>query len=84
MDLLQIVPSAEVGIDVAVLSELLMETGAMSVVVEDADRGTDREMPVFNEPDNVQAFRTGGVCFSDPVELICEAWMCQTRSDTVV
>ena len=34
---------ASVGMDVEVLTELLMENGALSVVVEDADYGTERE-----------------------------------------
>ena len=37
-------------IDADELSELLMETGALSVIVEDADRGTEQELPIFNEP----------------------------------
>jgi hypothetical protein len=34
---------ASVGMDLEVLTELLMENGALSVVVEDADYGTERE-----------------------------------------
>jgi ribosomal protein L11 methyltransferase len=32
------------------LSDALMESGALSVSVEDADEGTDREAPLFGEP----------------------------------
>ncbi|MBJ7310581.1 50S ribosomal protein L11 methyltransferase [Rugamonas sp. CCM 8940] len=32
------------------LSDALMETGALSVSVEDADEGTDAEQPLFGEP----------------------------------
>ena len=45
----------EVVIDIAqhhaeALSDALMEAGALSVSVEDADEGTDREKPLFGEP----------------------------------
>lgn len=45
----------EVVIDIArehaeALSDSLMEAGALSVSVEDADEGTDREKPLFGEP----------------------------------
>ena len=43
------------GMDVEVLTELLLENGALSVVVEDADYGTERERPIFDEPDEAQA-----------------------------
>ena len=43
-------PQASFGMDVEVLTELLMENGALSVVVEDADYGTERERPIFDEP----------------------------------
>lgn len=39
---------ASVGMDVEVLTELLMENGALSVVVEDADYGTERERHKFS------------------------------------
>ena len=45
---------ASFGMDVEVLTELLMENGALSVVVEDADYGTERERPIFDEPDEAQ------------------------------
>src|SRR5450830_1626562 len=32
------------------LSDALMEAGALSVSVEDADEGTDQEQPLFGEP----------------------------------
>src|SRR4051812_23239952 len=32
------------------LSDALMEAGALSVSVEDADEGTDAEQPLFGEP----------------------------------
>jgi ribosomal protein L11 methyltransferase len=32
------------------LSDALMEAGALSVSVEDADEGTDQERPLFGEP----------------------------------
>ena len=32
------------------LSDALMEAGALSVSVEDADEGTDQEKPLFGEP----------------------------------
>ena len=32
------------------LSDALMEAGALSVAVEDADGGTDAEQPLFGEP----------------------------------
>jgi len=32
------------------LSDALMEVGALSVSVEDADEGTDQERPLFGEP----------------------------------
>ena len=32
------------------LSDALMEAGALSVSVEDADVGTDAEQPLFGEP----------------------------------
>src|SRR4030095_10104726 len=32
------------------LSDALMETGALSVSVEDADEGTEAERPLFGEP----------------------------------
>jgi len=32
------------------LSDALMEAGALSVSVEDADEGTDAERPLFGEP----------------------------------
>ena len=32
------------------LSDALMEAGALSVAVEDADLGTEAEMPLFGEP----------------------------------
>lgn len=35
------------------LSEALMEAGALSVSIEDADAGTDRETPQFGEPGSV-------------------------------
>uniref|UniRef100_A0A6T6NQS7 ETFB lysine methyltransferase n=1 Tax=Timspurckia oligopyrenoides TaxID=708627 RepID=A0A6T6NQS7_9RHOD len=38
------------GVDVELLSDLLMELGAVSVSVEDALRGTDAEKPLFHEP----------------------------------
>jgi ribosomal protein L11 methyltransferase len=41
--------------DVEVLTELLMENGALSCVVEDADYGTERERPIFDEPDQAQS-----------------------------
>jgi hypothetical protein len=40
---------ASVGMDVEVLTELLMENGALSVVVEDADYGTERERHKFSK-----------------------------------
>jgi ribosomal protein L11 methyltransferase len=41
----------EVALDHAeALSEALMEAGALSVSVEDADEGTDAEKPLFGEP----------------------------------
>ena len=45
----------EVVIEVArehaeALSDALMEAGALSVSVEDADEGTDQEKPMFGEP----------------------------------
>ena len=45
----------EVVIEVArdhaeALSDALMEAGALSVSVEDADEGTDAEKPLFGEP----------------------------------
>lgn len=48
------VPQPGFGMDVEVLTELLMENGALSVVVEDADYGTERERPIFDEPANEQ------------------------------
>eukprot|EP00960_Hanusia_phi_P061801 764948-Hanusia_phi.AAC.1 len=50
--ILQVVSHEEDGgrsVNADELSELLMETGALSVVVEDADRGTEQELPIFNE-----------------------------------
>jgi ribosomal protein L11 methyltransferase len=32
------------------LSDALMDSGALSVIVEDADEGTDAEQPIFGEP----------------------------------
>jgi len=32
------------------LSDELLEAGALSVSVEDADEGTDAEQPIFGEP----------------------------------
>ncbi|MGC8040551.1 50S ribosomal protein L11 methyltransferase, partial [Salmonella enterica] len=32
------------------LSDALMDSGALSVSVEDADEGTDAERPLFGEP----------------------------------
>ena len=32
------------------LSDALMDAGALSVSVEDADEGTDAEQPIFGEP----------------------------------
>ena len=43
------------GMDVDVLTELLMENGALSVVVEDSDYGTANERPIFDEPDGSDA-----------------------------
>src|SRR3569832_1911008 len=45
----------EIVIEVArhhaeVLSDALMDAGALSVSVEDADEGTDAEKPLFGEP----------------------------------
>lgn len=45
----------EIVIDIALadaeaLSDALMETGALSVSVEDADEGTEAEQPLFGEP----------------------------------
>lgn len=45
----------EIVIDIALadaeaFSDALMETGALSVSVEDADEGTDAEQPLFGEP----------------------------------
>ncbi len=45
----------EIVIDIALehaeaLSDALMEAGALSVSVEDADQGTDAEQPLFGEP----------------------------------
>ena len=36
--------------DPEILSEFLMENGALSVVIEDADKGTELEQPIFNQP----------------------------------
>lgn len=36
--------------DAEVLSDALMDTGALSVSVEDADEGTEAEQPLFGEP----------------------------------
>ncbi len=49
--------------DPELLSEYLMETGALSVVIEDADKGTEDEQPIFNQPsdDGESWYRIGAV-----------------------
>ena len=49
--------------DPELLSEFLMETGALSVVIEDADKGTEDEQPIFNQPtdDGESWYRIGAV-----------------------
>ena len=32
------------------LSDALLDAGALSVSIEDADEGTDQEKPIFGEP----------------------------------
>jgi len=52
--------------DLELLSELLMETGALSVVIEDADRGTEDELPIFDEPSKDGSwYRVGSVAAGD-------------------
>jgi len=53
--------------DLELLSELLMETGALSVVIEDANRGTDEELPIFDEPESKGGswYRVGSVASGD-------------------
>lgn len=62
------------------LSDALMELGALSVSVEDADAGTDREVPQFGEPgmDNVPLWQSSCVIAllepeSDLENLVAEA-----------
>jgi ribosomal protein L11 methyltransferase len=46
--------SMQAAADVAeALSEALMDAGALSVSIEDADAGTDRETPQFGEPGSI-------------------------------
>ncbi len=51
------------AMDPELLSEYLMETGALSVVIEDADKGTEDEQPIFNQPsdDGESWYRLGAV-----------------------
>lgn len=62
------------------LSDALMELGALSVSVEDADAGTDREVPQFGEPgmDNVPLWQCSDVIAlldqdTDPASLVADA-----------
>ena len=57
------IEESQTAMDPEVLSEFLMETGALSVVIEDADKGTDDEQPIFNQPsdDGESWYRLGAV-----------------------
>ena len=61
--------SIQVGssMDPELLSEFLMETGALSVVIEDADKGTESEQPIFNQPsgDGESWYRVGTCAVGD-------------------
>jgi hypothetical protein len=55
------------SMDPEMLSEFLMETGALSVVIEDADKGTEFEQPIFNQPsgDGESWYRVGTCAVGD-------------------
>ncbi len=49
------------------LTSSLQEMGALSVVIEDADRGTAEELPIFDEPTSKGGswYRVGSMASSD-------------------
>jgi ribosomal protein L11 methyltransferase len=58
------------------LSDVLLELGVLSVSVEDADSGTEREMPLFGEPGgepDVQAWHHNRVVALLPDDIVPEA-----------
>lgn len=59
----------ELGMDPEILSEFLMENGALSVVIQDANKGTKLEQPIFNQPssDGEGWYREGASAVGDNV-----------------
>ncbi|MFV9475152.1 50S ribosomal protein L11 methyltransferase [Advenella sp. RU8] len=73
--------------DAEQLSDLLLEEGVLSVSVEDADRDTDIEQPLFGEPGTepeVQAWKHNRVVALLPDDIEPEALLAQLQAQTGV